>query len=94
MKYFFGWNNIKKVIKDFYGTFSSTKSFLSSKRIERFAFVTSALIIILGTFIYLMYKSTLTATDAIMLAGVLLTAGGYTLAQTEKAKKDKNETEN
>lgn len=92
---FFGWKNIKKVAKDIYETFSSKKSFLSSKRLERFALVSISLTIILGTVIFLAAKGTLTATDALMLAGLLLTAAGYNLTQTEKAKKDsegKNET--
>lgn len=88
MKMFFGWENIKKVVKDIYDTFSSKKSFLSSKRLERFALVSVGLTIILGTFIFLVSKGTLTATDAIMLAGLLLTAAGYNLTQTEKSKKD------
>lgn len=88
MKYFFGWENIKKVIKDLYDTLSSKHSFLSSKRLERFAFVSTSLSIVIGTFVFLIVAGTLTATDAIILISPLLLAAGYNLAKGEKGKKD------
>ena len=91
MKYFFGWENIKKIVKDLYDTLSSKHSFLSSKRLERLAFTTTTLGLIIGTFIYLIVKSTLTSTDTIMLISPLLLAAGYNLAKGEKEKKDEPE---
>ena len=86
-KYFFGWENIKKLVKELYNTLSSKPSHLSSKRIERMILSAGAVAITLGTWIYLMIKNTLTATDAIMLAGTLFVAAGYNMSQTQKEKK-------
>lgn len=87
-KYFFGWENIKIVLKELYMTLSSHKSFLSSKRIERLVLSVSAISIVLGTFIYLIIENKLTSTDAIMLAGTLFVAAGYNMSQTQKEKKE------
>lgn len=84
---FLGWNNIKKVIKDLYNTLSAKTSFLSSKRVERFLFTITSILLIDGTFIYLVHKGTLTSTDTIILISPLLVAAGYNLDKTEKAKK-------
>lgn len=90
-KYFFGWENIKKIIKDLYQTFSNNKSFLSSKRIERFAFTAVALGIVIGSFVYLVKSDKLTATDSIILITPLLVAAGHNMIQTEKGKKNDSE---
>lgn len=90
---FFGWNNIKKVIKDLYATLSAHKSYLSSKRLERFVFTIAVLAMELGAFVFFIHKGTLTSTDVVMLITPLLLAAGYNMSQTEKAKKDKNEPE-
>lgn len=84
---------IKQGIKEFLKTFSQQKSFLSSKKIERFSFVAISEIIVLGTFIYLIAMKTLTATDSIILITPLLVSAGYNLVQTEKEKQS-NKQEN
>ncbi len=82
---------IKKGIKELIKTFSQNKSFLSSKKLERFSFISVTEIIILGTFIYLIHAKTLTATDAVILTSPLLLAAGYNLVQTEKEKQNNKE---
>lgn len=78
MNYFFEW------VKTFSGR---VPSFFSSKRLERFTFAGVSIIIVLGTFGFLMYKGTLTAIDATILIAPLLLAGGFTMTKSEDAKK-------
>lgn len=82
---------IKKCTKEFINTFSQQKSFLSSKKIERFSFVVLAELIVAVTFIYLIYVKTLTSTDAVILITPLLISAGYNLVQTEKEKQSNKE---
>lgn len=88
MKYFFGWENIKRVIKDIYYTLSSKASFLSSKRLERALFTLTSVGLIISCFIYLAVKGILTASDTIILISPLLIAAGYNLAKGENNKKN------
>lgn len=92
-KYFFGWENIKTVIKDLYETWSAKTSKLSSKRIERTVFTVTAVGLTIGCFIYLWIHQQLTATETVILTGSLLIAGGYNMSQTQKEKKDNGLTE-
>lgn len=86
---------IKKGIKEFIKTFSQNKSFLSSKKLERFSFIALSLSIVTGTFIYLVVAKTLIATDAVVLITPLLIAAGYNMLQTEKEKQlNKGENDN
>lgn len=84
-------SNIKKGAFELLKTLSSKTSFFSSKRLERFNFVILTDIIVIGTFIYLIYAKTLTALDAVILITPLLVAAGFNMKQTEKAKKIDNE---
>lgn len=86
-KWLFGWSNIKTFIKEIYATLSSSPSKLSSKRLERAALSISAIVIIMGTFIYLVVEDKLTSGDACMLGGTLFVAAGYNMSQTQKEKK-------
>lgn len=88
----FTFDNFKQVIRDLYATLSNSKSYLSSKRLERFSFIGLTELIILGTFAYLVYMHKLTAVDAVILTGPLLIAAGFNMNQTEKSKKDEPET--
>lgn len=83
---------IKQGLKEWLKTFSQQKSFLSSKKIERFSFVALTEVIVLGTFIYLIHAKTLTATDAVILISPLLVSAGYNLVQTEKEKQSNKES--
>jgi hypothetical protein len=72
-------------LKDIYNTFSSEKSFLSSKKIERSLFVTSILAMYWTFFILVVLKATIT--DFILFISPLFIAAGFNLLQSEKNKK-------
>lgn len=73
-------------LKDIYNTFSSEKSFLSSKKIERSLFVTSILAMYWTFFILVVLKATIT--DFILFISPLFIAAGFNLLQSEKNKKN------
>jgi hypothetical protein len=75
-------------LKDIYNTFSSEKSFLSSKKIERSLFVTSILAMYWTFFILVVLKATIT--DFILFISPLFIAAGFNLLQSEKNKKNDN----
>jgi hypothetical protein len=75
-------------LKDLYNTFSSEKSFLSSKKIERSLFVTSILAMYWTFFILVVLKATIT--DFILFISPLFIAAGFNLLQSEKNKKQDN----
>lgn len=87
-KYFFGWTNIKHVLKQVYFTFSDKTSELSSKKIERHLFVVSALYCFHVWFEY-HYKH-LTYIEEIAVIGTLLGYAGFNLMTTQKEKFKKN----
>jgi hypothetical protein len=76
------------ILRDFYRTFSSEKSFLSSKKIERSLFVTSILAMYWTFFILVVLKATIT--DFILFISPLFIAAGFNLLQSEKNKKQDN----
>jgi hypothetical protein len=84
----FTFDNFKQVCKDLYETLSGQASKLSSKRIERFVFTSVSVGLVISCQTYLITKGTLTATDTVMLASMLLIAGGYNLAKGQQEKKD------
>jgi hypothetical protein len=73
-------------LRDLYNTFSSEKSFLSSKKIERSLFVTSILAMYWTFFILVVLKATIT--DFILFISPLFIAAGFNLLQSEKNKKN------
>jgi hypothetical protein len=75
-------------LKDIYNTFSSEKSFLSSKKIERSLFVTTILAMYWTFFILVVLKATIT--DFILFISPLFIAAGFNLLQSEKNKKQDN----
>ncbi len=87
------WSTIKKYIYEWILTFSQKSSLLSSKKLERFSFISVSEFIILGTFFYLIHKGILTSTDAIVLISPLLLASGYNLNKTEEEKQNNKEEE-
>lgn len=84
-KYFFGWANIKFVIKELVKILTGGKSYFSKKRIEgSIAFMTA----IIGM-VYFLYKNieTMTTSDIVLWATPLFLIGGYHLHQIQKEKK-------
>ena len=91
-KYFFGWTNIKHVLKQLYLTFSDKKSELSSKKIERSLFVLSALYCFHKWFDY--HFKELDYVESIALIGTILTYAGYNLIVTQKEKRKRFNNDN
>ncbi len=81
-------SNFRKAAKDLYDTLSNNTSRLSSKRIERLIFTAVSVGLVISCQLYLIAKDKLTATDTVMLASILLVAGGYNLAKGQQEKKD------
>lgn len=83
-KYFFGWTNIKWVIKEFVNIYSINKSFFSKKRIESgIAFIIAQW----GMVYFLLNKiGVMTTTDMVMWAGIEFAISGYIINQIQKEK--------
>lgn len=88
-KTFFGWSNIKFVIKELVNVYSTNKSFFSKKRLE------SGVSFLIGQFgmVYFMLQnhSTMTTSDLAIWAGIEFAISGYIVTQIQKEKK-KDET--
>jgi hypothetical protein len=89
-KYFFGWENIKWLVREIGEMYSSRKSFFSKKRIE------SGLAFIIGQwgmiFFLLENHAKMTTSDLVLWSGVEFLIAGYTTHQIQKEKKN-NENE-
>lgn len=88
-KYFFGWQNIKWLIKEVGEMYSSRKSFFSKKRIESgIAFVIGQW----GMIFFLMENhSKMTTSDLVLWSGVEFIIAGYTTHQIQKEKKNNDQ---
>jgi hypothetical protein len=88
-KYFFGWTNIKWVIKEIVNLYSGTSSYFSKKRIE------SGISFVIGQWgmVYFMIQNIdkLTASDIVLWAGVEFAISGYIVSQIQKEKKLKHD---
>jgi hypothetical protein len=88
-KYFFGWGNIKWIIKEVSNLYSGSPSFFSKKRIE------SGIAFAIGQWgmIYFMMENInkLTASDVVLWSGVEFAISGYIINQIQKEKKLKEE---
>ena len=83
-KLFFGWSNIKWIIKELTALYSGEASYFSKKRIE------SGVAFIVGQWgmIYFLVNnnSTMTASDIVLWAGVEFAIAGYMVNQIQKEK--------
>lgn len=90
-KLFFGWENIKWLIKEIGKIYSNEKSFFSKKRVE------SSIAFLVGQWgmIYFLLENhaKLTASDMLMWAGVEFAVAGYILTFIQKEKKEIKEEE-
>lgn len=88
-KYFFGWTNIKWVIKELTALYSGKDSYFSKKRIE------SGIAFLIGQWgmVYFLVNntSTMTASDIVLWSGVEFAIAGYIVNQIQKEKKFENE---
>lgn len=90
-KYFFGWSNIRWVIKEFIKTMSSEKCYFSKKRIESYI----AFFVGQWGMIYFLTQNiaTMTASDIVLWAGVQFAIAGYMVREIQKQKKQENKQE-
>jgi hypothetical protein len=84
-KYFFGWTNIKFVIKEILKIYSANPSYFSKKRIESgIAFIIAQW----GMIFFLLQKiSIMTSSDLAIWAGIEFAVSGYIINQIQKEKK-------
>lgn len=84
-KYFFGWGNIKWLIKEMINIYSNKKSFFSKKRLESgIAFLIAQWGMV---FFLLENQQKMTTSDLFIWAGLEFTVSGYMINQIEKEKK-------
>lgn len=84
-KWFFGWTNVKWLIKELINLYTTKDSFFSKKRIE------SGIAFIIGQWgmIYFLTKNIekLTTSDITLWAGLEFAIAGYIVSQIQKEKK-------
>ena len=84
-KVFFGWTNIKWLIKELVNLYSNSSSFFSKKRIE------SGVAFIIGQWgmVYFLIKNIdkLSTSDITLWAGLEFAIAGYIVSQIQKEKK-------
>jgi hypothetical protein len=85
-KYFFGWSNIKWVIKEFGAMYSNTESYFSKKRFESSMAFLGAMSLILWHAYY--SRATITNSEILADAALLFGIAGYTVNQIQKEKKE------
>lgn len=84
-KMFFGWSNLKWLIKEFVAMYSNKDSYFSKKRIESAMAFLSALGLILTHAYYT--RATITNSEILADATLLFLIAGYTVNQIQKEKK-------
>lgn len=91
-KYFFGWNNIKFIIKEILKIYSTGQSFFSKKRIESgVAFIIAQW----GMIYFLINKiNNMTSSDLAIWAGIEFAVSGYIINQIQKEKKGTSDNPN
>ena len=84
-KWFFGWTNVKWLIKELINLYTTKNSYFSKKRIE------SGIAFIIGQWgmIYFLTKNIdkLTTSDITLCAGLEFAIAGYIVSQIQKEKK-------
>ena len=85
-KYFFGWTNIKWVIREFANMYSNKDSYFSKKRFESSIAFLSGVGIILS-FVY-SHRQTITNSEVLADAVILFGLAGYQLNAIQKEKKE------
>ena len=84
-KWFFGWTNLKWLIKELVNLYSNSSSFFSNKRIE------SGIAFLVGQWgmIYFLIKNIdkLSTSDITLWAGLEFAIAGYIVSQIQKEKK-------
>jgi hypothetical protein len=85
-KYFFGWKNIKWIVRELRDLYSDKSTYFSKKRVE------SGVAFLVGQFgmVYWLSKNidTLSSSDIVLWAGVEFAIAGYMVNAIQKEKKD------
>jgi len=84
--YFFGWQNIKWLIREMAAMYSNRKSYFSKKRFESSMAFLSALGVILAHVI--IHIHTISNSEILADAALLFGVAGYTVGQIQKEKKE------
>jgi hypothetical protein len=79
------------LLKEFLKTFSSQKSFFSSKRLERFVLFNLAIAISLIYIYYSIKNKSLSLTDVLAISGTFFVYAGYNTIMVEKNKDKESE---
>ena len=85
-KCFFGWTNLKWLIKEFIAMYSTRDSYFSKKRFESSIAFLSGVGIILS-YVWL-HRFTIQNSEVLADAAILLGMAGYAVNQIQKEKKD------
>lgn len=83
-KTFFGWTNLKWLIKEFIAMYSTKDSYFSKKRFESSMAFLSAMFLIMGHAIY--NRATITNSEILADAALLFVIAGYTVKQIQTEK--------
>jgi hypothetical protein len=83
-KMFFGWTNLKWLIKEFIAMYSNQDSYFSKKRFESSMAFLSAMGLILTHAYYT--RATITNSEILADAALLFAIAGYTVNQIQKEK--------
>ena len=85
-KYFFGWKNIKWIVRELRDLYSDKSTYFSKKRVE------SGVAFLVGQFgmVYWLSQNidTLSSSDIVLWAGVEFAIAGYMVNAIQKEKKD------
>jgi len=84
-KMFFGWANLKWLVKEFIAMYSTKDSYFSKKRFESSMAFLSAIGLVLTHAYYT--RATITNSEILADAALLFAIAGYTVNQIQKEKK-------
>ncbi len=89
--WFFGWTNIKRLIKELIKLYSNESSYFSKKRVE------SGIAFLIGQwgmiYFLIININKLTSSDMFIWAGIEFAISGYILNQIQKEKKNEDITQ-
>ena len=85
-KFFFGWQNIRKALREIVKIYSNEPSFFSKKRVESgisFFVAQGGMIAFL-----VLHVDTMSSSDIALWAGIEFAAAGYVISQIQREKKN------
>jgi hypothetical protein len=88
--YFFGWTNIKWLLRQLLATFSDEPSYITSKRLERFGMYSSSMFVFLDY--YRRNRTHISVGECIAMVTLMLGYAGYNSYQMRKEKQESSGT--